>query len=141
FGLVTVIFGAVMAAAGKHAGSMTTFYALTGLIYLIYFLVFVFIASRVINLTYNSAMLEGVRLRSSVRARDLARLSLLDTLAILPSRGMLIPWAMIGMARYRASRLVLVAEGDLDALKSESEGQVSAVGAEMDHVFDLDIGL
>jgi uncharacterized membrane protein YjgN (DUF898 family) len=117
------------------------FYAITGVSYAAYFVIFVFIAARILNLTYNNAVLEGFRLRSSVRARDLLRLYFFNTCGILLSIGMLIPWAMIRMARYRASRMVLVAEGDLDALRAEGQGDVSAVGAEVDHVFDLDIGL
>jgi uncharacterized membrane protein YjgN (DUF898 family) len=74
------------------------------------------------------------------RARPM-RLYLFNTLGILLSAGMLIPWAMIRMARYRASRLVLLASDDPNTLEAERQGDVSAVGAEIDHVFDMDIGL
>ena len=73
----------------------------------------------------------------------IASLTLLLTIVILglPAGLALIPWAMIRMARYRASRLVLLASDDPDTLEAEGQGDVSAVGAEIDHVFDMDIGL
>jgi uncharacterized membrane protein YjgN (DUF898 family) len=139
--VVAMLFSALFPLAAAHASQMTMFYVVTGVSYLGYFLIFCYLAARVLNLTYNHAALAGFSLRSSLRARDLIRLYGLNTLAILLSLGMLIPWAMIRMARYRASRLVLLASDDLDTLEAEPQGAVSAVGAEIDSVFDLDIGL
>jgi uncharacterized membrane protein YjgN (DUF898 family) len=116
-------------------------YVITALVYAVYFVIFVYLASRVLNLTYNKTTLEGLALRSTVRARDLMRLYAFNTFGIILSAGMLIPWAMIRMARYRAGRLVLLADDDIDTLAAEGQGDVSAVGAEIDHVFDMDIGL
>jgi len=120
---------------------MQMFYVTTVFTYLAYFVIFVYVAARVLNLTYNNTSLEGLRLHSSVRARDLMRLYAFNTFGILLSLGMLIPWAMIRMARYRASRLMLLASDDPDTLEAEGQGDVSAIGAEIDHVFDMDIGL
>jgi uncharacterized membrane protein YjgN (DUF898 family) len=125
----------------RRGGGMAGFYLMMAVSYAAYFVIFVYVASRVLNLTYNHAAMSGFALRSSVRARDLMRLYFFNTLGILLSLGMLIPWAMIRMARYRASRLVLLASDDLDTLEAEGQGEVSAVGAEIDHVFDMDIGL
>ena len=67
-------------------------------------------------------------------------LYLTNTLAIVASAGMLIPWAMIRMARYRASRLTLLAHGDLDAFAAEASAERGAAGAELGHLFDVEIG-
>ena len=101
----------------------------------------VYIYSRITNLTYNEAELDGHRLRSTLGAFDLAKLYLANTVAILLTLGMAIPWAAIRMARYRATHLELVAPGDLDSFTAEWQREESAVGAEMDNLFDLDIGL
>jgi uncharacterized membrane protein YjgN (DUF898 family) len=136
------LFSILIPLTARAGASTIGMYATLAVIYAVYFAVFVYIASRILNLTYNNAALDGFRLRSSVRARDLLRLYFFNTCGILLSLGMLIPWAMIRMARYRASRLMLVADGgDLDALTVEEQGHVSAVGAEVDQVFDLDVGL
>jgi len=130
-----------LAGSFRRGGGMTGFYLMMAVSYAAYFVIFVYVASRVLNLTYNHAAMSGFALRSSVRARDLMRLYFFNTLGILLSLGMLIPWAMVRMARYRASRLVLLASDDLDTLEAEGQDEVSAVGAEIDHVFDMDIGL
>ena len=136
--IATIMSATFSMGAGRGMGG---FYVILVVSYAAYFAIFVYIASRVLNLTYNHAAMAGFALRSTVRARDLMRLYLFNTLGILLSIGMLIPWAMIRMARYRASRLVLLATDDPDTLEAEAQGDVSAVGAEIDHVFDMDIGL
>ena len=128
-------------AAIARGGGMTGFYLMMAVTYAAYFVIFVYLASRVLNLTYNHTAMSGF-----APALDRARTRpdapvFFNTLGILLSLGMLIPWAMIRMARYRASRLVLLASDDLDTLEAEGQGEVSAVGAEIDHVFDMDIGL
>jgi uncharacterized membrane protein YjgN (DUF898 family) len=45
------------------------------------------------------------------------------------------------MARYRAERLQLIAPRDLDSFTAEPQRHESAVGAELDNLFDVDIGL
>jgi len=138
---LATVFSAMVSNVGARGSGMGGFYAMLVMSYTAYFVIFVYLASRVLNLTYNHAAMSGFALRSTVRARDLMRLYLFNTLGILLSVGMLIPWAMIRMARYRASRLVLLASDDPNTLEAEGQGDVSAVGAEIDHVFDMDIGL
>ena len=53
---------------------------------------------------------------------------------------MLIPWAMIRMARYRASRLTLLAHGDLGGFTAEERPERDATGSELSHFFDVEIG-
>ena len=140
-GLSTAMGVAFSSIAAHGMPSRAWIYGITAAMYAIYFTLFVYLAARIVNLTYNNAALDGFGFRSSVRARSLMRLYVFNTLGIVLSLGMLVPWAMIRMARYRASQLVLLAVGDLDALEAEAQGEVSAIGAEMDQVFDLDIGL
>jgi uncharacterized membrane protein YjgN (DUF898 family) len=139
--LVAIIVSATLAGGGGRDPGMNGFYFILAISYSAYFVIFVYLAARVLNLTYNNAALPGFALRSTVRTRDLMRLYAFNTLGILLSLGMLIPWAMIRMARYRASRLVLLASDDPGTIEAEAQGDVSAVGAEIDHVFDMDIGL
>jgi len=115
-------------------------FTIVGLEYFGFFLIGIYVIARISNVVYNNAELDGHRFRSTLRARDLMRLYIVNTLAILCSLGMLIPWAMIRMAKYRAAQLVLVAQGDLAAFVAEASAEESAVGAEMDILFDVDLG-
>lgn len=138
--LSSTVFGALMAA---HRGTPSAWsqYVFIGFVYFGYFLAWVFIYSRITNLTYNQAELDGYRLRSTLGAFDLVKLYLVNTVAILSTLGMAIPWAAIRMAHYRAAHLELVAPADLDSFTAEHQREESALGAEMDNLFDLDIGL
>jgi len=140
-----IIFGGMMSViplSGAHGmPSIWTAYAMAGMGYLGYFLAWIYLSSRIANLTYNQAELGGFRLRSTLRARDLLSLYLVNTAAVLGTLGLAVPWAAIRLARYRAEHLELAAPRDLDGFIAEPQRYESALGAEMDHLFDLDIGL
>jgi uncharacterized membrane protein YjgN (DUF898 family) len=140
-----VVFGGFLSLhpfSGAGAGSpVWSMYAMIGLTYLGYFLAWIYLASRITNLIYNQTQLDGYSLRSTLRARDLARLYLVNTVAVLGTLGMAVPWAAIRMARYRAERLRLIAPRDLDYFTAEPQRHESALGAELDNLFDVDIGL
>lgn len=137
--LVGMAFSFLM--RGQGFSPVWSQYVLIGFTYFGYFLAWVYIYSRITNLTYNEAELDGYRLRATFGAFDLAKLYLANAAAILLTLGMAIPWAAIRIARYRAAHLELVAPGDLDSFTAETQREESAVGAEMDSLFDLDIGL
>jgi len=141
--IVSGVAGIAFNSTGARAGmpSLWWIYGISAFVYFGYFLIWVYLAARIANLTYNGADLDGYRLRSSLQARELLGLYLTNTLAVLVSLGLLIPWAMIRMARYRAARMVLLAPRNLDDFHAESQRDESALGAEIDHFFDMDIGL
>jgi len=130
----------VMLTRGAKMPSPVAIYATVVLVYGGLFAVGIYVVSRVTNLLYNSVDIGGHRLKSTLGARELAGLYLTNTLAILASAGMLIPWAMIRMARYRASHLILLAHGDLDAFAAEASVERGAAGAELGHLLDVEIG-
>ena len=59
--------------------------------------------------------------------------------AIVFSLGLLVPWAMVRLARYRAKHFVLLASGDLDAFVAEREREEGAAGSELLDALDLDM--
>jgi uncharacterized membrane protein YjgN (DUF898 family) len=63
-----------------------------------------------------------------------------NTLAIMVSLGLLIPWAKIRTARYRAAMTSLQPAGDLGSFFNQQQQSQSAYGEEMGEMFDLDIG-
>lgn len=149
-GLIVVFVVLVMPAAmGMYASNdaqaearaelLATAYTVT--MYLAYFVAWTFLSARIGNIVYNHTSIDGHHFISSLRARDLLWLYASNTIAILASAGMLIPWAMIRLARYRADHLVLVASGDLETFTAEAKTDVGAAASEVDSLFDVDIGL
>lgn len=106
-----------------------------------YFVVWTFLAAALANLVYNHAELGPYRFRSTLRGCRLLALYAGNTVAILASAGLLIPWAKIRLARYRAQSLHLLADAGFDGLRAEAGGDIDAIAAEVDGLFDIDIGL
>lgn len=109
--------------------------------YALMILIFLYYQVRVSNYCINSTQWGALgRLESTVRARDLLWLYFTNGLAVLLSLGLLIPWVQVRMARYRASRTVLLAAGSLDAVSQAAAQDESAMGDAGADIFDLEIG-
>lgn len=133
-----------MASASGESGSApppSIIYGTIALFYAAYFVVWVFLAAALVNLVYNHVDIDGRRLRSTLKGHRLLALYAGNTIGILVSAGLLIPWAKIRLARYRAETLSLLAADDLEGMRAESLGDVDATAAEVDGLFDIDIGL
>ncbi len=143
--LVFILFMAfasvvISGAPGHRHPNQWLMFGMIGFMYFGVFMIFVYISSRVNNLVYNNMRIGPVRFQSSLRAWELIGLYIVNTLGILVSCGMLIPWAMVRMAKYRASRLVLQTDSSLDAFSAAPQREEGAGGSELDAVFDIDIG-
>lgn len=106
-----------------------------------YFAIWAFLAAALGNLVYNHTTIGPHRFQSRLQGGRLLWLYAGNTVAVLISAGMLIPWAKIRLARYRAERLAVLAGGSLAAFGVETGEEVDATAAEIDSLFDIDIGL
>lgn len=102
-----------------------------------------YIKAGIANAAYGGLIVGRHRLWSTQRARDLVKLYATNLLGVVLSLGLLIPWAKVRLARYRAEHLTLIAQGALLAENYELGGKAGALGdAAMDlGDYDLDIGL
>lgn len=138
---IIVVMG--LSFTGSAPATYTDIYVLATivLLYLAMFLGWTYISVSISNLVFNTSRLGDHALRSSLRVKDVAWIYLSNTVAIIASVGLLIPWAQIRLARYRAERLTLLATGDLSAFAGASGGAQSATGAETADLFDVDLSL
>jgi uncharacterized membrane protein YjgN (DUF898 family) len=110
-------------------------------LYLMMFVAAIYYQVRTNNYCINSTQWGTLgHLASRVRVRDLLWLYFSNGLAVLLSLGLLIPWVMVRMARYRASKTVLVAGGSLDSVAASAGSMDSALGDAGADIFDFDIG-
>jgi uncharacterized membrane protein YjgN (DUF898 family) len=101
-----------------------------------------YLRSRVTNLTFSSTTLGGrVQFISSMMPMSLAKIYFINLVVISFTLGLMIPWAAVRVARYRASVLALESSGDLDSFVAEIGQQVAATGEEMGEFFDVDLSL
>ncbi|MGI1680086.1 MAG: DUF898 domain-containing protein [Cellvibrionaceae bacterium] len=99
-----------------------------------------FIQTRRTNLVYGSLVVDDVVVVSELEFKTMFFLYCTNTLAILMTLGLAIPWAKIRMARYRAETMHLLAPS-LEQFVASSTIDATAQGDAMSDVFDLDIGL
>jgi uncharacterized membrane protein YjgN (DUF898 family) len=101
-----------------------------------------FTQARVANLVFNQTRLEGgVRFVSTLSALQLAGIYFTNLLAVIATLGLLIPWAAVRTARYRASHLRLETTASLDAFVARTGAGVGATGDEVGEVFGFDLAL
>jgi uncharacterized membrane protein YjgN (DUF898 family) len=141
--LVGIVVAVVTLALGGKGGMVPALVTAIPLAYIVIGSVLLaYSRSRVANLIFNATSLEGGwRFTSTLTARRLCVLYATNLLAIVASLGMLMPWAAIRVARYRADCLVLAGTGSLDAFLADTTRQVAATGEEMGEMFDLDLSL
>ncbi len=137
-GLIAVgIVGAILMAL---LGPMAV--AITGPLSLVVYLVlFAYLMAALGNLYFNFSRLDRHAFVSQLETKQMAILYLTNAIGIVLSLGLLIPWAKIRLARYRAECLTLQVAGGLDHFVEAEHKQVSALGEEMGEVFDFEISL
>jgi uncharacterized membrane protein YjgN (DUF898 family) len=136
FGLSTVLISA--------AGKLLSAPLMMGVYYLafvpVYLLVYVYVKVNIFNAVVGASSIAGHGLRSTQKVGEVFRLYLGNIVAVVASLGLLVPWAVIRLIRYRVEHLVLVAAGELDGFTASAEERESSVGEEIGEVFDFDIG-
>lgn len=145
-GVVMAIGGVVLAgslgdvnAKDPGAGAMMAVIIPIAVVYLAFLALPVFLRTRYTNLMWNFSSLADHRFESTLRARDVIWIYFSNGVAIVFSLGLLVPWAMVRLAKYRAQHFVLLVSGDLDAFVAEREREEDAAGAELLDALDLDM--
>lgn len=107
---------------------------------ILYLWVFAYMQAKRTNIMYNNLKVNNVQVRSELKTFDLLLLYFTNTLAIMFSLGLLMPWAKVRTARYRASKTSVDIKGNLEQFVSEQIKHQSAMGEEMGEMFDMDLG-
>jgi uncharacterized membrane protein YjgN (DUF898 family) len=90
------------------------------------------------NLVWRRTSAGELSFESTLTPLGLALIQATNTVAIILSAGLLLPWTRVRTARYRASCLRVIAPGGLDGFVAAREAAVSALGEEMGEAFDVD---
>lgn len=143
FGLLGIAAGLGHTAGAPKVPRLLLVLAMAAFYLPAYLGIYTYSRVRLLNLLYNHTDLQGHRLHSSLAYWPMYGIYLSNTLAILLTAGLALPWAKIRMARYRASCLALEPAGDLDSFVGEAgtDAEVGAAGLEMDGLLGIDIGM
>jgi uncharacterized membrane protein YjgN (DUF898 family) len=98
--------------------------------------------SRIGNITFNATHLAGkANFVSKLSALKLAWIYFVNLLAMAVSFGLLVPWAVMRTAKYRASCLSLECIEDLEGFLGDVSRPVAATGDQLGEFFDVDLSL
>jgi uncharacterized membrane protein YjgN (DUF898 family) len=106
---------------------------------LCYLMVWTYARARLWNLVWDNTAIGPHKFESTVRARDLFRLYVMNTLGIIVSLGLLIPWARVRMTQYRVEHMHLTGGAAITEFAQGQPESVSATGAEFGEALDLDL--
>lgn len=103
---------------------------------------YAFTRTRFINATFNMTTVSPkVRVFSEIRTMPMAKLYMVNTLGIIFSLGLLIPWAVVRTVRQRVETTALVMTGDLDDIIADAVAPASAAADAASEFFSLDVAL
>lgn len=92
------------------------------------------------NIIFSNLELDEMHFISKLEVKRMLYFYITNTLAILLTLGLAVPWAMIRVARYRAECMTVFAQDFSRFIRSEVEDE-NAQGEEISDIFGLDIGL
>lgn len=148
-GAIGIVFitGGLGAAAGAIAGDTPgggrAVPAITIVSMLILFAFYaaigIYVQTRQRNYVWNSTTLGDNRFESTLSVRSMVYILLTNAVAIALSFGLLIPWAQIRLARYRAEHMTLHLADNWRDYIAAKDAQGSALGEEIGEAFDVDV--
>jgi uncharacterized membrane protein YjgN (DUF898 family) len=126
---------------GGIAAGLLASVPLLGLIVMICFypVVFAYFKVRTMNLRFNGTALGQHVFQSNYELKSYFILALTNTLGIVFTLGLFYPFAKVRTARYAAEHTSILATGDLSEFIAQQAGEVSALGGEVDDLFDIDV--
>jgi len=107
----------------------------------IYYLVYVFVNTRLANLVFNTSSVGEARLESNLSVRALMWIYFTNALAIAATAGLMVPWARVRLARYRAEQSSVHSMSELDGYRAVAGQGISALGEEAGEIFDVGISI
>lgn len=110
---------------------MLAFYAAIG----------IYVQTRQRNYVWNSTTLGGNHFESTLSVRSMVFIHLSNALVIALSLGLLIPWAQIRLARYRAEHVTVHLADDWRGYIAAKDSQGSALGEEIGEAFDVEVDI
>jgi uncharacterized membrane protein YjgN (DUF898 family) len=98
--------------------------------------------SRMTNLVLGTARLSNIaQFHCALSARALAKLYIVNLLAILGTCGLLIPWAVVRLTRYRLRMVTAEVEAPLESVTATVTQDWRATGEELGEMFGIDVAL
>lgn len=141
-----VVGGSMFALAGGSAGSLDP-RALLGMIPMMigyiafYFALGAYVVVTMANIHWNNTKLQEHRFQSEWSVLSYLGLIITNTIGILFTLGLFIPFAKVRSAAYKASHTALIVEGDLDGFIADKLEESNSLAEGVHDLFDIDISI
>jgi uncharacterized membrane protein YjgN (DUF898 family) len=136
-----MLIAAMVASAKVGKGHSPAMMTIPMAVFFLYLLIpTAYLRAQLSNLLYGKMMVGNHWFISTQRTLPLLKLYATNAVAIVLSLGLLIPWAKIRLAKYRAETLTLQVVGSLYA-ESLLTDNTSAIGEGMTDLGDFDLGI
>jgi len=136
---------AVFASLGKEGGfDPSAFIAMIPMMiaYIaFYFALGAYVVVTMANIHWNNTKLQNHQFESNWSVLSYLGLIVINTLGILLTLGLFIPFAKVRAAAYKANHTALIVQGDLDGFIAQNLENSNAVGEGVHDIFDIDISL
>lgn len=146
-GIIAILFAVIIVIIAVGVSSLTikgipyaTFVFMIP-IYAGYVYAYAYIQANITNTVWNRIRLGPVRFHCTLKSFDLVKLYLTNSIGIIASAGLLIPWAVIRTFRYRADHTQVINTAELKEFQGSETATVQAAGAELGEFFDMDLSL
>ena len=111
-------------------------------IFVVFGFIYFYVQVRTLNLIWSNTKLDQrYSFNSFLPLWGVVKLQLGNTIGVLLSLGLLIPWAVIRTLRFRLEHLNVEGPENLDQFIADEAAQLDAAGEEIGEAFDLDFGL
>lgn len=117
-------------------GYLLIFTSVVGAYYVIYYM-----ETGILNEIWGKTSIDGNRFISRLEPWGFMWVVLSNTLLIVITLGIYIPWAEVRMTRYRLNNLALEVNGDMDNFIAKGHAEMGALGAELGDAMDFEISL
>ncbi len=123
-----------------NANAFSLYSAATTIVLLAFYAAIgIYVQVRLRNYVWNTTVLSDTSFLSTLSVIEMLGLYLTNGLAIIFSLGLLVPWAQIRLAKYRANHLEVNLSRDWQDHIAALADEGSALGEEVGEVFDVDI--
>lgn len=103
---------------------------------------YAFTQTRLINATFNLTTIStNVRVFSNIKTWAMAKLYIVNSIAVIFTLGLAIPWAAVRTAKQRVETTALAVTGDFDDIIADAVPPTSATADAATEFFSLDIAL
>ena len=157
-GSIAVLSGSLGESADAEAGmspnALTSLMLISVFYFIAYYFAYAYVRTKVFNQVWTNTSLNKasafklsaptvplMAFKGNLETKKIFWIYLSNTIGIVLSVGLLIPWAKIRLARYRIESLDVTSIADLKVITSQQREQVGTIGSEMGDILDIDIGM